>query len=54
MKIALLRAWLRWWYGYEMANAYLASHAGEMDVAANHENAARQVERRLIVLGIQA
>lgn len=29
--------WLRWQYGLERANAYLAEHMGEMDVVANHE-----------------
>jgi hypothetical protein len=53
MRSALIRAWLRWCYGYEMANAYLAANMGEMDVAANHESVARQVERRLVVLSIQ-
>lgn len=48
------RQWHRWCYSWEMANAYLAANMGEMDVAANHESAARQAERRLIVLGIQS
>lgn len=43
----------RWLYAYEMVNAYLAANMGEMDVAANHESAARQAERRLVVLSIQ-
>jgi hypothetical protein len=54
MKRLLERAWLRWCYSWEMANAYLAANMGEVDVAANHESAARQAERRLIVLGIQS
>ena len=51
---AMHRAWLRWCYAYEMVNAYLAANMGEIDVAANHESAARQVERRLVVLSIQS
>ena len=47
------RQWYRWCYAYEMTNAYLAANMGEVDVAANHESAARQAERRLVVLGIQ-
>jgi hypothetical protein len=53
MKMMIERAWLRWVYAFEMTGAYLAAHTGEMDVAANHESAARQAERRLIVLSIQ-
>lgn len=45
--------WLRWCYSFEMVNAYLARNMGEWDVAANHESAARQAERRLVVLSIQ-
>lgn len=43
----------RWVYAYEMVNAYLAANMGEMDVAANHQTAAWQAERRLIILSIQ-
>lgn len=47
------RLWLRWCYGFNMSLAYLASYMdGQPDMAV-HESAARQVERRLIVLGIQ-
>ena len=50
----LERQWHLWCYAYEMTNAYLATNMGEMDVAANHESAARQAERRLVVLRIQS
>lgn len=53
MKTIFPRAWWRWCYAYEMVNAYLAANMGEADVAANHESAARQAERRLAVLSIQ-
>lgn len=53
MMRALDRAWLRWRCSYEMINAYLAANMGERDVAANHESAAREIERQLIVLAIQ-
>lgn len=44
----------RWIYAYEMANAYLAANMCEMDVAANHQAAAWQAERRLAILRIQS
>ena len=48
------RLMLRWWYAYEMVNAYLAANMGEMDVAAGCESAAGEAERRLAVLSIQS
>ena len=54
MNLMLERAWLRWVYAFEMTGAYLASHMGETDVAAGHESAAGEVERKLAVLGIQS
>jgi hypothetical protein len=37
--------WLRYWYGFELTLAYLASHTHEGDVQAEHESAAEEVAR---------
>lgn len=45
---------LKFEYGFYMTLAYLASHADDALAAAEHENTAHAVERRLAQLRIQS
>ena len=49
----MTRLFLKLEYAVHMVDAYLAKQRGEMAFAADCENRAREVERRLAVLTIQ-